>query len=45
MGGLAKWLSGWIRMLLFNGLGFAGSDPGCGSSSHAMVASHIEELE
>ena len=32
----------------FGGPGFAGSDPGCGpihcSSSHAVVACHIEEL-
>ena len=35
--------------LCFGGLGFASSDPGCGpthrSSSHAVVASHIAELE
>ena len=36
-------------MLSFGGLAYAGSDPGRGptqcSSSHAVVASHIEELE
>ena len=36
-------------MFHISGLGFAGSDPGCGptrcSSSHTVVASHREELE
>ena len=47
--GLAPWPSGYVRMLHFSGLGFTGSAPGrrpthC-SSSHAVVASHIAELE
>ena len=46
MGG---WPDGWVPALLFSSPGFASSDPGHGpthrSSGHAVVVSHIEELE
>ena len=44
------WPGGVVVLVLrFGGLGFAGSEHGCGPthcpSSHAVAASHIEELE
>ena len=45
----AWWLNGYVCSLYFGGPGFAGLDPGHASihcsSSHAVVVSHIEELE
>ena len=47
--GPAPWPSGLVHTLCFGSLGFTSLDPGCGpmhcSSSHAVVASHVEELE
>ena len=47
--GPALWPSGQVHAPAFHGPGFAGSDPGLrpihGSSSHAVVVPHIEELE
>ena len=47
--GPAQWHSGWVFKLYFSSLVFTSLDPGhrptCRSSSHAVVASHIEELE
>ena len=47
--GPALWHSGWVCVLCFSGLGSAGLDPGHRpthhSSSQAVVASHMEELE
>ena len=44
--GLARWCSGWVRVLYFGVPGFAGSDPGRGpmhhSLGHAVVASHMQ---
>ena len=47
--GACLWPSVWVCALCFSGPEFASLDPGCGptyrSSSHAVAASHIEELE
>ena len=47
--GPAQWCNGWVRVLCFGGPGFTGSDPRCRlthcSSSHAVVASHIQKIE
>ena len=43
--GLAWWHNGYVQVLCFSSLDFAGLDPGhgptCCSSSHAVVVSHI----